>query len=164
MTLEGGLVKTILTAGATLVSDHGHVSALPGQCLTSSSSAAIPRGADTVLCIAGDGTTFPKAGDSLSMHYTGTLAADGSKFDSSVDRGIPFDFTIGVGEVIRGWDVGVMRMSLGEKARLSIPSALGYGEQGAGGDIPPVREHLSENTCHCLFRGATPLAFGALKR
>jgi len=85
----------------------------------------------------GDGVTYPKPGDELTMHYTGTLAATGEKFDSSRDRGEPFTFQIGVGEVIRGWDVGVMKMSLGERATLRIPSDMGYGERGAGNDIPP---------------------------
>ena len=85
----------------------------------------------------GDGKTFPKQGDKLKMHYTGTLAADGSKFDSSRDRGKLFEFTIGVGQVIKGWDEGVIQMSLGEKATLEISSDYGYGERGAGGVIPP---------------------------
>merc|ERR1719473_934365 len=85
----------------------------------------------------GDGKTFPKPGDKLTMHYTGTLANGGSKFDSSRDRGQPFVFTIGVGQVIPGWDNGVMKMSLGERAVLHVPSAQGYGAQGAGGVIPP---------------------------
>ena len=85
----------------------------------------------------GDGQTFPKKGDKLSMHYTGTLQSNGKKFDSSLDRGVPFQFKIGKGEVIQGWDEGVMQMSLGEKAVLHIPSEMGYGAAGAGGVIPP---------------------------
>merc|ERR1711907_404103 len=84
----------------------------------------------------GDGKTFPKKGDKLSMHYTGTLT-DGSKFDSSRDRGSPFQFTIGVGQVIKGWDEGVIQMSLGQRATLKITSDFGYGARGAGGVIPP---------------------------
>ena len=86
---------------------------------------------------AGDGENFPKKGDKLSMHYTGTLASNGTKFDSSHDRGTPFSFKIGKGDVIKGWDEGVMQMSLGEKAILHITSDYGYGERGAGGVIPP---------------------------
>jgi len=86
---------------------------------------------------AGDGKTFPQAGDQLTMDYTGTLMADGSKFDSSRDRKEPFAFTIGVGQVIQGWDQGITKMSLGERANLVIPSKMGYGSQGAGGVIPP---------------------------
>ena len=70
------------------------------------------------------------------MHYTGTLT-DGSKFDSSRDRNQPFSFVIGVGQVIRGWDEGVMKMSLGERAKLTITPDFGYGAQGAGCVIPP---------------------------
>ena len=92
---------------------------------------------------AGDGENFPKKGDKLSMHYVGTLASDGTKFDSSRDRGKPFNFSIGKGEVIQGWDEGVMEMSLGEKAILHISSDYGYGERGAGGVIPP-NANLSE--------------------
>ncbi|CAI5739937.1 unnamed protein product [Hyaloperonospora brassicae] len=86
---------------------------------------------------AGDGVTFPQRGDTMVMHYTGKLAATGSVFDSSRDRGQPFQFQIGLGQVIRGWDEGVMRMSKGMKATLTIPSAKGYGDKGAGSVIPP---------------------------
>ena len=86
---------------------------------------------------AGDGVNFPKQGDQLTMHYTGTLVDGGAKFDSSVDKGRPFQFVIGIGQVIRGWDEGVMSMSLGEKAVLTVSSDFGYGSLGAGGVIPP---------------------------
>mmetsp|Transcript_115257 Transcript_115257/g.312873 ORF Transcript_115257/g.312873 Transcript_115257/m.312873 type:complete len:134 (+) Transcript_115257:115-516(+) len=85
----------------------------------------------------GDGKTFPKKGDELTMHYTGTLKEGGAKFDSSVDKGRPFVFKIGIGAVIKGWDEGVMEMSLGEKATLDICSEYAYGSRGAGGVIPP---------------------------
>lgn len=83
---------------------------------------------------AGDGATFPHSGDLLAMHYTGTL--NGTKFDSSRDRKEPFVFTIGVGQVISGWDLGVLQMSLGERAVLHVPSRLAYGAAGAGHVIP----------------------------
>merc|ERR1719393_765377 len=98
---------------------------------------ASESGVDIKVLKPGDGQQFPKAGDTLTMHYTGTLASNGAKFDSSRDRGQPFQFTIGVGQVIPGWDQGVMQMSLGERAVLHVPAALGYGAQGAGGVIPP---------------------------
>ncbi|TPX55591.1 hypothetical protein PhCBS80983_g05198 [Powellomyces hirtus] len=76
------------------------------------------------------------AGDTLSMHYTGTLFETGEKFDSSLDRGQPFEFTVGAGQVIKGWDQGLLGMCVGEKRKLVIPSHLGYGERGQGGKIP----------------------------
>jgi FK506-binding protein 1 len=71
----------------------------------------------------GDGATLPATGDTLVMHYTGMLATTGEKFDSSVDREEPFEFKIGVGQVIKGWDEGVILMSLGEKAVLHVRRA-----------------------------------------
>ncbi|GAX22770.1 FK506-binding protein 14 [Fistulifera solaris] len=93
----------------------------------------------------GDGKTFPKKGDKLMMHYKGTLKSNGKQFDSSYDRGQPFSFKIGLGQVIRGWDDGVLLMSLGEKAVLDITSDFGYGEEGAGnGVIPPNADLVFE--------------------
>jgi peptidylprolyl isomerase len=77
-----------------------------------------------------------KSGDTVSVHYVGTLA-DGTKFDSSRDRGQPFVFTLGKGQVIRGWDQGVVGMKVGGKRKLVIPPALAYGDHGMGGAIPP---------------------------
>jgi len=77
-----------------------------------------------------------KKGDKVTVHYVGVLE-DGTKFDSSLDRGQPFQFTLGVGQVIQGWDLGVVGMKIGEVRKLYIPSAYGYGEQGAGSSIPP---------------------------
>lgn len=78
----------------------------------------------------------PKTGQTVTVHYTGWLV-DGKKFDSSVDRGQPFQFQIGQGQVIKGWDEGVATMKVGGKRRLNIPANLGYGSRGAGGAIPP---------------------------
>ena len=84
----------------------------------------------------GTGDKVTKAGDTISVHYTGKLE-DGTKFDSSVDRGEPFEFKIGAGMVIQGWEQGLLDMKVGEKRTLTIPSEMGYGAQGAGGIIPP---------------------------
>lgn len=83
----------------------------------------------------GSGATAT-AGNQVSVHYTGWLT-DGTKFDSSKDRNEPFDFNLGAGQVIKGWDEGVQGMQVGGVRKLTIPPALGYGARGAGGVIPP---------------------------
>lgn len=77
-----------------------------------------------------------KAGDTVFVHYTGWLT-NGQKFDSSLDRGQPFSFQLGAGQVIKGWEQGILGMKVGEKRHLTIPPELGYGSRGAGNMIPP---------------------------
>jgi peptidylprolyl isomerase len=104
--------------------------------MTSAASAAQP-----VTLPSGLSYTEPKTGQQVTVHYTGWLdeggGKRGKKFDSSRDRGQPFSFTIGAGQVIRGWDEGVATMKAGGRRILTIPPDLGYGARGAGGVIPP---------------------------
>ena len=84
----------------------------------------------------GDGSTYPKSGQKVTCHYTMTLT-NGKKIDSSRDRGKPFEFAIGRGEVIAGWDQGLSKMSVGERAKLTISPDMGYGSKGVPRCIPP---------------------------
>jgi FKBP-type peptidyl-prolyl cis-trans isomerase FkpA len=94
----------------------------------------MPSGLTYEDIVVGEGAVAG-AGKTLTVHYTGWLA-DGKKFDSSMGRS-PFEFKLGAGRVIRGWDEGVVGMRVGGKRRLTVPPELGYGKAGAGGVIPP---------------------------
>jgi FKBP-type peptidyl-prolyl cis-trans isomerase FkpA len=103
----------------------------------SSSKAITQKGSELMIEKLQDGTgTEATPGKMVSVHYTGWLT-NGTKFDSSLDRGTPFSFVLGAGSVIAGWDQGVSGMKVGEKRKLTIPPELGYGENGAGSIIPP---------------------------
>lgn len=103
----------------------------------------LPSGLSYQILEEGKEQRTPTNGRPVVVHYTGWLADENGKpnenkkFDSSIDRGQPFSFIIGVGQVIKGWDEGVMSMKVGEKRRLFIPADLGYGKRGAGAVIPP---------------------------
>jgi peptidylprolyl isomerase len=92
-------------------------------------------GLQTEILVQGTGSS-PKKGDKCRVHYTGWLT-NGTKFDSSVDRGEPFVFQVGLGRVIKGWDQGVLSMKVGSKCKFTIPPELAYGTGGAGNVIPP---------------------------
>lgn len=104
---------------------------IQGICMTQMTDSGL-KFEDTTV---GDGTVASK-GQTVSVHYTGWLE-NGTKFDSSKDRDEPFEFKLGAGQVIRGWDEGVAGMKIGGVRRLTIPPQLGYGDRGAGGVIPP---------------------------
>jgi peptidylprolyl isomerase len=107
--------------------------------LAQETAVTTPSGLKIVDTKPGEGAS-PKTGQTCVMHYTGWLYENGqkgAKFDSSLDRGDPFEFPIGTGRVIKGWDEGVASMKVGGKRTLIIPPELGYGARGAGGVIPP---------------------------
>jgi peptidylprolyl isomerase len=122
-----------LAAAATAAASHHAHAQTARKPMTTASGLQI---IDTTV---GTGAS-PEKGQTCVMHYTGWLyenGARGKKFDSSVDRGQPFEFPIGMGRVIAGWDEGVATMKVGGKRTLIIPAKLAYGERGAGGVIPP---------------------------
>ena len=124
-----------LTAAVTLTG----AASTPASAQTKGTAVTTASGRQTIDSTAGTGAS-PLRGQRCVMHYTGWLYKDGvkgAKFDSSVDRGEPFEFVIGVGQVIKGWDEGVASMKVGGKRTLIIPPDLGYGARGAGGAIPP---------------------------
>lgn len=97
------------------------------------------RDVNVEIFAAGDGVNYPRAGNVVTVHYTGFLP-DGSRFDSSRDRGKPFKFKLGAEQVIPGLDLGVAQLSIGERAKLTIPSHLAYGDRGFPGLIPGKSE------------------------
>ncbi|MBN4001019.1 FKBP-type peptidyl-prolyl cis-trans isomerase [Nostoc sp. LPT] len=103
--------------------------------MSDANAVTTPSGLKYVELKEGTGAT-PKSGQTVEVHYVGTLE-DGTQFDSSRDRGQPFSFKIGAGQVIKGWDEGLSTMKVGGLRKLIIPSELGYGARGAGGVIPP---------------------------
>jgi len=135
------VVILLLLAGAAFLV---YSTSRPEQPATGQSAAGLPdisnltttaTGLQYKDVVVGDGTEA-QAGNTVAVHYTGWLT-DGTKFDSSVDRGQPFTFNLGSGGVIAGWDEGVAGMKVGGKRILVIPANLGYGASGAGGVIPP---------------------------
>ncbi len=117
------------TTGALALSESAHAQNV----------VIMPSGLKYIDIKVGTGAS-PRTGQTCVMHYTGWLYENGkkgAKFDSSVDRGEPFEFPIGMGQVIRGWDEGIATMKVGGKRTLIIPPELGYGARGAGGVIPP---------------------------
>jgi peptidylprolyl isomerase len=133
------------TQSAEMVSPSGNRPAVAPTLIAGTTIEQIPSGGLSVIktpsglqyidLVVGTGAS-PQTGQIVSVHYTGTLE-NGTKFDSSRDRGQPFKFKIGVGQVIKGWDEGVGSMKVGGQRQLIIPPHLGYGESGAGGVIPP---------------------------
>ncbi|MBE9137158.1 FKBP-type peptidyl-prolyl cis-trans isomerase [Nodosilinea sp. LEGE 07088] len=126
--------RTVQIAQAAADLDSESTAETPAD-MTDETLITTDSGLQYVDLVEGTGA-MPQSGQRVTVHYTGTLE-DGTKFDSSRDRGRPFSFQIGVGQVIKGWDEGVGTMRVGGQRKLVIPAELGYGSRGAGGVIPP---------------------------
>jgi peptidylprolyl isomerase len=122
-------------AEPTLVAQANLLTQPEATPMTEENAITTSSGLQYVEIVEGTGAT-PQKGQTVSVHYTGTLE-NGTKFDSSRDRGQPFQFPLGAGRVIKGWDEGIASMKIGGQRKLIIPPDLGYGSQGAGGVIPP---------------------------
>lgn len=140
-TIVFGLIAAAVLAGAIWYGNSNSPLSLqnePGSKIVNTNNMEALKIEDVV---AGAGTEA-RSGDTVTVHYTGTLT-DGSTFDSSVDRGVPFVFTLGGGQVIRGWDEGLLGMRVGGTRKLTIAPEFGYGSQGIG-PIPPNSTLLFE--------------------
>jgi peptidylprolyl isomerase len=132
--IAASTLAVVTSLGGTLA-----LTATPASAQTQGKTMTTPSGLQITDTKVGTGAQ-PQTGQTCVMHYTGWLyqnGAKGAKFDSSLDRGEPFEFAIGQGQVIKGWDEGVASMKVGGKRSLVIPPQLGYGARGAGGVIPP---------------------------
>ena len=121
------------TPAIAVVSENNTL--IASKTMTDANAISTPSGLKYIEIKEGTGAQ-PQAGQTVSVHYTGTLE-DGTKFDSSRDRNQPFSFKLGAGQVIKGWDEGLSTMKVGGQRQLIIPPGLGYGSRGAGGVIPP---------------------------
>lgn len=126
-------INTVLAQASSSPSSGS--SSTGAAAMTDENIVTTPSGLKYVDIVEGTGE-MPKKGQTVEVHYTGTLE-DGRKFDSSRDRNQPFDFPLGAGRVIKGWDEGISSMKVGGQRKLIIPPDLGYGSRGAGGVIPP---------------------------
>lgn len=139
-------VRTFLLAATAALVPLSGLAPATTPALAAETAVTTPSGLKYIDSQEGTGAS-PKTGDICVMHYTGWLYENGekgAKFDSSLDRGKPFAFPLGVGRVIQGWDEGVASMKVGGKRTLIIPPELGYGARGAGGVIPPNATLLFE--------------------
>lgn len=138
-TIVLALIAVVVIAGVYFLfwSNNKNVSVQNG---TRGSEITLPDGLKINDLVVGAGAEA-KISQTVTVNYAGTLA-DGTKFDSSYDRGEPFSFSLGAGQVIKGWDEGVAGMKVGGKRRLSIPPELGYGSAGAGGGLIPPNATL----------------------
>jgi FKBP-type peptidyl-prolyl cis-trans isomerase len=123
------------TPASTSVIDSENKTLIASKDMSDANTVTTPSGLKYVELQEGTGAA-PEKGQKVTVHYTGTLE-DGTKFDSSRDRNQPFDFKLGAGQVIKGWDEGLSTMKVGGRRQLIIPPELGYGTRGAGGVIPP---------------------------
>ena len=137
LTVTSSPTELVVMAAAVQPNSTEQLIAMDAQSSPTANSDYVttPSGLKYKELVEGTGAS-PTKGQNVTVHYTGTLT-DGTKFDSSRDRGQPFSFPIGAGRVIKGWDEGVATMKMGGRRELVIPPELGYGARGAGGVIPP---------------------------